>query len=81
MARYFFEITNGGVHPDDVGTECRDLKEVHAIALRTLTSIAGEEAAQHDRHSVTVMVRDEAGHPVLDTTLTLTTAWLNRTRN
>lgn len=78
MARYFFVIENGAVHADDTGTECRDLDEVRAIAVRTLTSIAGEEAVQHDRHRVSVSVRDEAGSPVLETTLTLGTVWLNR---
>ena len=78
MARYFFEIENGGLHKDETGTECRDLDEVRAIAVRTLTGIAGEESVAHDRHTIAVVVRDATGASVLDATLTLTTAWSNR---
>ncbi len=78
MARYFFEIENGGIHRDETGSECRDLDEVRTIAVRTLTGIAAEELAHHDRHRVAVAVRDATGASVLDMTLTLTTAWSNR---
>ena len=78
MARYFFAIENGGLHKDETGSECRDLDEVRAIAVRTLTGIAAEEAAHHDRHTVAIAVHDAAGTCVLDVTLTLTTSWANR---
>jgi len=78
LARYFFEIENGGLHRDDTGAECRDLDEVRAIAVRTLTGIAAEEAILHDRHTIAVAVRDAAGISVLDVTLTLTAAWSRR---
>lgn len=78
MARYFFDIKNGGQHRDDTGAECRDLDEVRAIAVRTLIGIAAEEAALHDRQTVVVSVRDAAGASLLDMTLTLATAWSNR---
>lgn len=80
MTRYFFEIENGTVEHDDTGTECRDLDEVRAIAVRTLTGVAGEEAALEDRFTATVVARDGAGHPVLAATLTLTGTWLDRSR-
>lgn len=77
MARYFFEIENGGLHKDETGTECRDLDEVRAIAVRTLTGIAGEESVVDDRHTIALVVRDATGASVLDATLTLTTVWSN----
>jgi hypothetical protein len=78
MTRYFFEIESGDVEADETGTECRDLQEVHAIALRTLTGVANEEGAGDDRFTATVIVRDGAGDPVLAATLTLTATWLRR---
>ena len=77
MPRYFFDVDNGGHVPDETGAECRSLDEVRAGAVRTLTSIASEEATQQDRHFASVIARDEQGRAVLSTTLTLTSLRLD----
>ncbi len=80
LPRYYFDIENGSPQRDETGSECRDLEEVRAIAVRTLTGIAAEDLASHDRHRVSVAVRDSTGAAVLDMTLALTTAWSDRAR-
>ncbi|MGU3536395.1 DUF6894 family protein [Methylobacterium sp. A54F] len=70
MPRYFFDITDGGSHRDDIGTECIDLEAVRREAMRVLPDIARDRVFRDgDRQVFTVVARDADGHAVYMGTL------------
>lgn len=76
MPRYFFDIEDGELLRDETGTECTGLDEARKAAMQILPEIARYEAAEGDRHTFTVIVRDAERQPVFATTLNLTGLWL-----
>ncbi|WP_018044890.1 hypothetical protein [Methylobacterium sp. 88A] len=80
MARYFFDVHDGGVHQfDDQGSEFATLNEVRKQAIRLLPDIARDKALHDgDRQAYTVVVSDEDHHPVYSATLSLVGVWLLR---
>lgn len=79
MPRYFFDIHDSGSTRDENGTECANLDEVRAQALRTLPDIAREEIPKDgDRRTFTVLVTDSDGYPIYSATLTYAGLWLLR---
>ena len=79
MARYFFDIHDGGSTRDDTGTECADDEAARKIAIRTLPDIARDEIPRDgDRRSFVVLVTSEDGGPVFSATLSYTGVWLKR---
>ncbi|MHC2021481.1 DUF6894 family protein [Methylobacterium sp. CM6247] len=80
MARYFFDIHDGGLHQfDDHGSEFATLDEVRQQAMRLLPDIARDHALHDgDRLAYTVVVCDEDHHPVYSATLSLVGGWLIR---
>ncbi|MDE1936675.1 DUF6894 family protein [Bradyrhizobium sp.] len=58
MSRYFFRISNGRPHEDDVGEELRDEREAWLSAKRLVRDI--EDSLEPDGKWV-VEVRDAAG--------------------
>ncbi len=79
MARYFFDIVNGGPLQDDIGTECATLESVREAAMAALPAIAKEQiAGDGDRRSFTVIARDERGEAVYAATLSYVGLWLKR---
>ncbi|HZC37841.1 MAG TPA: hypothetical protein VE221_04110 [Sphingomicrobium sp.] len=74
MPRFFFDTRdNGRTMPDEFGRELDGIDAVQALAVRTLTQIAGDELAGNDQHTFTIDVRDEAGEAVLTSELTFET--------
>ena len=77
MPRYFFDIKDGGLQQDDMGTECADLDEVRMAAMKVLPDVAREDIPKDgDRRTFIVVVRDEDGHAVYTATLTFAGLWL-----
>ena len=79
MPRYFFDIHDGELHPDNEGTECADLDQVHQEAMNALPEIARDAIpSDGDRQAYTVHVRDEANNLIYMATLTFSGFWMNR---
>ena len=78
MPRYFFHLfENGSRTEDDTGGEFDSEEEVQLEAMRVLPEIAREEVPRDgDRQAFTVLVTNEAGHPVYTATLTFAGLWL-----
>ena len=77
VPRYFFDIKNGGLQRDKVGTECADLDAVRIAAMKVLPDIAREDIPKDgDRQMFTVVVRDEDGRAVYTATLNFSGLWL-----
>ena len=70
MTRYYFDIHDGTVTVDDVGTECPDIEAVRAEARRVLPELAREVLPpSSDHHTIRVVVRDENQEIVYTATL------------
>lgn len=76
MARYFFDIVNGGVSVDDEGIEFQDAKAASQEALQTLPELAMDGLADKDGEQVSVMMRDASGRAIYRATLTIHSQWL-----
>jgi hypothetical protein len=78
MARYYFDVHDGGPRFDDTGTELAELENVREQAKRLLPDIAREEIPREgDQRTFTVLVKDEGGKPVYSATLTFAGLWLH----
>jgi len=70
MARYYFDIHNGGVTVDDFGRECSDIEAVRAEARRVLPDLSREVLPPNgDHHTIRVVVRDKNQDIVYTATL------------
>ncbi len=79
MARYFFDVHDGALQRDDIGTECATLDDARAQAMQLLPDIARDQARRGgDQHTYMVLVSDEDHRPVYSATLSLTGLWLIR---
>ena len=76
MARYFFDIVDGGLTLDDEGVEFADVRTASREALQSLPDRANSHITDHQIGEVTVTVRDDRGIPVYRATLTIDTEWL-----
>ena len=73
MARYFFDWrdNNEAFDQDEEGVEFADLERAKIEASNSLLERAQEILPGHDRHSLSIEVRDSSGEPVLIITLVL----------
>ncbi|KAB1073219.1 DUF6894 family protein [Methylobacterium planeticum] len=83
MERVRFALLNrpadSGVKQDDTGVEFAGMTDVRKAAQHRLPDIAREEIPEDgDRQSVTVLVRDEDGHPAYTATSNDAGLWLLR---
>ncbi|KQO94633.1 hypothetical protein [Methylobacterium sp. Leaf91] len=80
MARYFFDVHDGGLHQfDEQGSEFATLDEVRQQAMRLLPDVARDHAKpEGERLAFTVVVSDEDHRPVYSATLSLVGVWLIR---
>jgi hypothetical protein len=79
VPRYYFDIHDGELLPDDEGTECADLDAAREKVLASLQDVAGLiTPSDGDNHAVTVTVRAEDGSPAYEATLTFTGSRLNQ---
>jgi hypothetical protein len=70
MPRYFFDIHDGTVIIDDVGTEFPDIEAVRVEARRILPELSPEVLpTSSDHHTIRVVVRDEDQKLVYTATL------------
>lgn len=76
MPRYFFDISNGHLTPDELGTEFPDAHAARDAAIRVLPDVARDEIGARDNREVAVLMRDEAGQSLFSASLTLRARWL-----
>lgn len=76
MARYFFDVTNGGVVSDDEGIEFDNAQSASQEALRSLPDMATDHLLMQVDKKVSVSMRDDHGIPVYRATLTIEGEWL-----
>ena len=70
MARYFFDIHDGGFFVDDVGVDCSTFDDVRMEAKKTLPAMAKDLLPDEgDQHTIRVIVRDESDVVVYTATL------------
>ena len=80
MARYFSDLDDGkSKYVDSVGTELADIKMVPSEAIGFLTTIAKDVRDDADR-TLVASIRNEQGHVIFTTTLTLQSDWLDTGR-
>lgn len=79
MPRYFFDIHDGRIARDEVGSVCADLQDAARHAKQVLPEIVADEVPKDgERQAFTVLVSDEEGHPVYLGAVTYTGTWLIR---
>lgn len=77
MARYFFDIENGGLIHDDEGVECDDDAMVREAVVKALPAIAADELRSNGDHRYfNVIVRDDTGQTVYAAVLSYNGVWL-----
>ncbi len=70
MPLYFFDIHDGVLSMDDVGSECADLDTVRREAKRLLPAMAQDLLPQDgDNRTLTVLVRDAQDAVIYTATL------------
>ena len=76
MARYFFDIVDGGLSLDDEGVEFADVRTASREALQSLPDLAESHITDHQAGEVTVTLRDDRGTSLYRATLKIDTEWL-----
>ncbi len=76
MPRYFFDISDGGLTIDDVGTEFPDAHAARDAAINLLPDVARDEMRCEKSREVLALVRDETGRAIFTASLMLQTKWL-----
>lgn len=72
MPRFFFDISNGGIITDDVGTEFPNTHAARDAAIKVLPDIARTEIGTRHSPEIVVLMRDESGGAVFTAALSLT---------
>lgn len=78
MARYFFDVLNGGLAIDDEGIECLDAQSASREALHALPDLAKSYSVGEAIEQITVIMRDGLGRAIFRATLTIDAEWLDR---
>lgn len=76
MPRFFFDIQDGQLTTDDVGTEFPNAHAARDAAIKVLPDIAREEISQGESRQVAVLMRNEAGQALFAASLILNAEWL-----
>ena len=79
MPLFFFDITDGGLVLDDVGTEFPDAHAARDAAIKVLPEVARDEIGGGQSWEISVLMRDEADKALFTAALTLTAKWLVET--
>jgi hypothetical protein len=78
MARYYFDIENGGrAIKDNEGMELSDLKAARDAAISVLPDIAREELPDGANHDFMAWVRDASGRIVFKASLLLRSEYVD----
>ena len=77
VPKFFFDIHDGELTTDDVGTDLPDLSAARDQAVTVLPDIARDELPDGDERVFQVVVRDEDGKPVFKATMSLRCRFLN----
>ena len=79
VPHFFFDVHDGAQNYDNEGVPCADLKAAAKQADALLPEIAYNRVARDsERQIITVLVRDEEGHPVYHAALSQVGTWLIR---
>lgn len=75
--RFYFDVCGGAIiSTDDHGCDCADRDAACRLALQALVDIAADEIMRAEPLVFTILVRDEAGRPILSTLLKIELSWL-----
>jgi len=79
MPRYFFDIRDHTLVYDYEGVDFSSPSEAARYAKKVLREIAADDVATDSEHqALTVLVRDEEGHPIYSAALSYVGNWLTR---
>ncbi|MEG9528321.1 MAG: hypothetical protein MIL41_21565 [Hyphomicrobiales bacterium] len=79
MPRFYFDIHDGELLPDEEGTECADFEAAREKVLASLPDVAGWiTPVDSDNQAVSVLVRDETGREIYTATLTFAASRLDQ---
>ena len=76
MPRYFFDIADGGLIVDDVGTEFANAHAACDAAIKVLPDVARDEIGKGQSREVLVLMRDESNRALFTASFTLSAKWL-----
>lgn len=76
MPLFFFDIQDGQLTADDVGSDFPDVHAARDAAIRVLPDIARHEMGLGESRQVAVLMRNEAGQAVFAASLIISTEWL-----
>ncbi|KMO32991.1 hypothetical protein VQ02_22265 [Methylobacterium variabile] len=76
MPCFFFDIRDGHLIVDDVGSEFPNVHAARNAAIKVLPDVAREQIGAGESREVSVLMRDEAGRNLFTATLNLTCRWL-----
>ena len=76
MPLFYFDISDGSLTIDDVGTEFPNAHSARDAAIRVLPDVARDEIGAGQHREVVVLMRNEAGQALFTAALTLTAKWL-----
>lgn len=79
MPSFFFDIRDGILTTDDVGSEFPNAHAARDAAIRVLPDIARDHIGASESREVAVLMRNEAGQNLFTASLTLTAKWLVET--
>ena len=79
MPLFFFDITDGGLILDDLGTEFPNAHAARDAAIKVLPDVARDTIGEGEGREVVVLMRDDANRALFTAALTLTAKWLVET--
>ena len=71
MPKFFFDVLDGGLTTDEVGTDLPDFSAARDQAVAVLPNIARDELPDGDERVFQVTIRDGGGKPMFKATLSL----------
>ena len=79
MPRFYFDITDGGLILDDVGTEFANAHAARDAAIKVLPDVARDTIGEGEGREVVVLMRDASDKALFTASLTLAAKWLVET--
>lgn len=76
MPRFYFDIVDGGLTVDDVGTEYPNADAARVGAIATLPELARDVIGEGKSREVVLLMRDESNRALFTASLTLSAKWL-----
>lgn len=79
MPLFFFDVEDGHLTTDDIGSKFPNAHAARHAAIRALPDIARNHIGAGESREVAVLMRDETGQNLFTASLTLSAKWLVET--